>query len=723
MDEAQRDFLVGLVQRLQPRRCLETGFASGRSAVTVLAAAAPDILVSVDLSLDYLAGAREHAARLQCDFPNLVVREGDSRTVLDEAFFRQYFPQGVDFAFVDGDHTYRGCAGDLAAVAAHLSARGVVVVDDYRAGPPRGVRCASVDAAVDDFVLTRRLSLTVWQRQGKSVAVLRRSGPWLRAWLAVLVRVARRRAREVPAALRVRVVRLAVACRQEWRRQVPDVATRRWAAFNRRHWRAWRVRLPVSEVLLDWYTVPQTQIARSFFLNVLAHKHQARLVVFEEWLGRAVDRSAWRVLQSYNVSERAAPVLNAVSQRDVDALLEQVVRLPDKRALFDLNVRGVWLGIDVYESYLKGGRPTVDLLDPLLSELLRAALAQIVFWQDYFAKHAVAGVVAGHDCYVYPNVVCKVAWQNGVPVYLPNARSLSRVTRPFESWAFMQDYRRLFAALPVEEQRRARAWAKQQIERRLAGEVGVDMPYALASAWGAPHGGQRVLRKSNKLKVLIASHCFYDNPHGFGGLLFTDFYEWLMYLRNIAERTEYDWYLKVHPDPLPGTEETIRRILGGSAKITILPYTASHRQLAAEGLNVVLTAYGTVGHEYPALGVPVVNAGYNPRVAYSFNVHPRSREEYERILLHLDQVRLNINQDELYEFYFMHHRYILADDLVFDSYESFTSELSAHVQLGSEAFDYWLARHGEDRHAAVIRRMASWLDSGERYLFRYGPVS
>ncbi|MBI4021881.1 MAG: class I SAM-dependent methyltransferase [Candidatus Andersenbacteria bacterium] len=723
VNEAQRDFLVDLLHRERPRACLETGFASGRSAVTTLVAAQPDVLVSVDLSLDYLAGAREHAERLQRDFPNLKVIEGDSAHILKPDFFAAHFPQGVDYAFVDGNHTYRGCAADVSAILPHLSARGLIVVDDYRAGPPKGARCPSVDAAVDDIVVRHRLALTVWQRDGKSVAILRQHGPWLARWFLVLARVARRRVREVPAFGRGRAVRGWAVGRRAWRRYVPDAATRRFIAYNRRRWRGWRVQQLTSEILLDYYTVPQTQIARSYFLNVLARQNQAGLAVFMDNARRSVAPADWRVMRSYNVTGRVAPVLSEAQQREVDGLLEQIMPLADKRALFDLTVRGVWVGIDVYESYLKGGRPTVDLSDLLIEQLLRAALSQLIFWQDYFNKHTVAAVIVGHDCYVYPNVVCKVAYQRGVPVYLPNVRSVTRTSRPFESWGFMRDYRRLFGALPVAEQQRGRAWAKRQLERRMAGEVGVDMPYARVSAWEAPNQARRVLRASDRLKVLICSHCFYDNPHGFGGMLFVDFFEWLSYLRDVALRTDYDWYLKVHPDPLPGTEETVRGILGADSPITVLPHTVSHRQLAADGLNVVLTAYGTVGHEYPALGVPVVNAGYNPRVAYDFNVHPPSREEYEQILLNLKNLRVNIDPDQLYEFYFMHHRYILADDLVMDSYERFTEAVTPAAQLDSRAYDWWLDRQTDEQRAKTIDRLKSWLaSSNKRYLFRYGPV-
>ena len=46
--------------------------------------------------------------------------------------------------------------------------------------------------------------------------------------------------------------------------------------------------------------------------------------------------------------------------------------------------------------------------------------------------------------------------------------------------------------------------------------------------------------ENQKIKVLITTHCFYDVPHALGELLFPDFYEWLKYLAQISNKTNYD---------------------------------------------------------------------------------------------------------------------------------------------------------------------------------------
>ena len=81
-------------------------------------------------------------------------------------------------------------------------------------------------------------------------------------------------------------------------------------------------------------------------------------------------------------------------------------------------------------------------------------------------------------------------------------------------------------------------------------------------------------------------------------------------------------------------------------------------QLCNEGIDCVLTMYGTVGFEAAVLGHLVVNASTsNQHVAYNFNLHPSTVEEYEKLLLDLPNIVWNIDRNEIYEFYAMSKLY------------------------------------------------------------------
>ena len=167
-----------------------------------------------------------------------------------------------------------------------------------------------------------------------------------------------------------------------------------------------------------------------------------------------------------------------------------------------------------------------------------------------------------------------------------------------------------------------------------------------------------IILLSKNIKVLICTHCFYDNPHGMDKMYFVDFYEWLTFLAKLSKKTDYDWYIKLHPDPMPGTYKTVKKIIRKYPKIKIIPHSTSHHQLVKEGIDFVLTVYGSVSYEYPLLGIPVINAGLNPTMAYGFNYYAQNKKKYKDILFNLAKLKAKkINKDHVYQSYYMHNKH------------------------------------------------------------------
>jgi len=178
LNHDQADKYAEICGNVQPRSVLETGFCTGRSAACVLYHSPGVVrMVSIDINLDYQAPhGRRMASLLRERFPRWEVIENSSRVVFTPEFFQREFPEGIDLATIDGDHTYEGCLFDLEAVAPHLNPAGVMMVDDYRSGPPNGTRIDSVTRSVNDF-LAKHAGVFVgerWHKRGKGFCIIRR---------------------------------------------------------------------------------------------------------------------------------------------------------------------------------------------------------------------------------------------------------------------------------------------------------------------------------------------------------------------------------------------------------------------------------------------------------------------------------------------------------------------------------------------------------------------
>jgi hypothetical protein len=279
-------------------------------------------------------------------------------------------------------------------------------------------------------------------------------------------------------------------------------------------------------------------------------------------------------------------------------------------------------------------------------------------------------------------LIARIAYNKKVPVYLANSFGILKTTNSHQIYEVFKDYKNIFEGLNESEKINAISWSKSILNRRISGEVGVEMSYQTKSA----HHERLIERQTtigSKFKVIIATHCFYDSPHGYGGMIFPDFYEWLRFLGNLSVETDYEWYLKPHADYLSGTLEVLRDIAREFPKFKIINPEVSWSQLKAEGANTVLTCYGSLGHELPLLGWKVINAAYNPHISYKFNWHAIDINHYEELIRSLPLLGPIQDVEKIYEFFYVHKKMMHQENFFFEDPESFSSRSLKEI-LGNQ---------------------------------------
>ena len=453
-----------------------------------------------------------------------------------------------------------------------------------------------------------------------------------------------------------------------------------------------------SEILVELYSVDQTILAFSYAANILANLHRSKIVSFT--ISARSDlflflryRRINKIYQSFNVNSRFNLKLSKSIENNSEIFFNSIYKkLKNKYDVLNIKIHGDIIGNEIYEAYLRRySSPTIEIDKIEFKLFLKQCLNEYFFWDNYFTTHNVKAIILSHGIYEY-GITRIIANRYKIPVYLPTVRSFFCLKSQSEIGLPLFDkYHTLFNSLTFKEQKIGINWAKKRLDLRFSGAVGVDMTYSTLSAFKKGHLNTRVLRENNRIKILIATHCFFDNPNAYGRNLFPDFYEWICYLGNLSSETNYDWYLKTHPDILPGNQEVINELLSQYKNIIQIPSDTSHLQLIDEGTNFILTVYGSVGHEYPLFGKTVINAGVkNPHIAYSFNIHANSISEYRKILLNLKDIKHKINKKSVYEFYYMHHKYFGYNNLFFKSFDDFISMYPGNKQNSSIAYEYFL---------------------------------
>lgn len=489
---------------------------------------------------------------------------------------------------------------------------------------------------------------------------------------------------------------------------------------NFKYWFKWNNHKERGIILTDLYGIEENFIIRSYFLNILAKSKKSKIYTYSKpsLNPKLLLKIVYR---SFNVVKFIQTKL--INRNTIDYEAKKIFNsLKDKKELLNLEYKGLDIGIDIYETYLrKYSKPTVILNDNDLYNCIKEGVKLVEFWLDFYSVNNITAVVISHDCYLNNNVPAKIAYKNNIPVYMIGSNEMHLCDEPFAIHEVFKNYRKLFRKLDISKQKEAIELAKTQLESRLKGIKGVDVQHYNIQCATPYHNNKldkRVLENSDKFKVIILGHCFFDNPHSYEKMMFADFYEWLEFLVVIAEKTDYDWYIKLHPSALPGNETATKEIIKSSKRIKLIPTETPHGQLIEEGIDCALTLYGSVGHEYPLLGVNVVNCGYNPRSEYDFNWHANSIDEYEKLLLSLETLKKDIITDDIYEFYYMNHYYIYSDNLLYDSFTNMVKETN---RTNTGALEYFLKNFSVKKHEITSRNIEKFILSGKKDFFINGP--
>jgi hypothetical protein len=200
-----------------------------------------------------------------------------------------------------------------------------------------------------------------------------------------------------------------------------------------------------------------------------------------------------------------------------------------------------------------------------------------------------------------------------------------------------------------------------------------------------------------KLRILIATHDFYDSPHSYGDNFYPDFYIWLNKLGEISKKTDYHWYLKTHRDSVADDRSVFLELLQKYPRFEELDSNTSHHEIIDAGIDFALTVYGTIAMEYPALGVPVINASLNnPHVGYSFSITPKNYTDYEQLIMNLQGYKYEIDKSQIYEYYFMAHL-LNPKSWIYHDYELYLADIGGYVNSVSNKVYAEFLRNSHNR--------------------------
>lgn len=430
--------------------------------------------------------------------------------------------------------------------------------------------------------------------------------------------------------------------------------------FNKEKWGGINQKRSPRKILVETMnTHGGMAVFESYYANILAEKYDAEIVGNSCKMGPHMCFLQKTVFSSFNAHDFLTMELSQKQEYEAKELFNKIWPcLKTKYDWLDITIDGVNYGVEIYRYFVRAYAARFDpkKYHNQMKVVLNDALRRIVYYNDYFNANSVVAVLANDGLYL-EGILRIIAWKHNAKFY---AVSWGRVHRFANNdiasiTRYGRNMREVFANLSTEEQDEGIAWAKNQLNKRFHGDTS-EIKYMGNNTVYAEPITDRILRESDRIKVMICPHAIIDDPYPFGRFMFADHEDWLEYLGKMSEKTNYDWYIKYHP--LAGKESTDMwdSIIKKYPNIHKLPLHCSPLQLRDEGINFALTLWGTIGHEYPLLGIQVINGGNNPHEDFDFNWNAKDIDQYEDWLLHLDRLHKEINVEEVYQFYYVNFR-------------------------------------------------------------------
>ena len=481
-------------------------------------------------------------------------------------------------------------------------------------------------------------------------------------------------------------------------------------------------------ILVDLNKLSDINILYSYLTNILAKKHKSKIVGYNVRyflnlynyiffiIKYLFNLDYFSIYRSFNVKNFFYPKRVKIDKKKIAEILKGI---KNKRDLQKIKISSIKIGDLLYDAYLRRfNLATIDITDKRLLKFSYEFFSLFYFWENYFNSNKVKAVIAGDTAYEY-GIICRIAILKNIPTYIGATTRLHRLDKNNLNIFEMREYKKEFELYDQNKQQIYRNYSKKFVEKKFLGERTIENKVSNLpdeKLFGKTQFSKKLIKNKNKVNCLIAAHHFSDAPNVWGEFLFVDFYEWVDFLGNLSNKLDYDWYIKLHPLDFKKNEKTIKYFLKKYKNFNLVPQKTSHTQLISEGIDLVLTVYGTIGFEYAYHSIPVINASQNnPHISFKFNLSPKSIDEYEKSIRNFKDLELNFDKNLFYEYYYMRYInnfYLFSDELSLDNNRS----LEQFDDHSPDIYRKWFKLFSENEHKKFYSKISKFIDSGK---YRY----
>jgi hypothetical protein len=349
-----------------------------------------------------------------------------------------------------------------------------------------------------------------------------------------------------------------------------------------------------------------------------------------------------------------------------------------RERILGLSVNGLRIGHLIYDSYMRWTlNGTVEEFNSPLKVHVAQAFEYLEFYSDLLNKYPSKSVVLGHMGYIRFGILARTALKRSIPVYHRTFHRPVAITR-FDDLADADTHVVRYSGRELDNlydrfASKGIPKARKFMQERITPERARNGMENIASSHGpgtvsldADALSKQLGLDSTKPSVAIFGHVLTDSPHLCNWAIYHDYFQWFVEtLDIIKDIEEINWIIRLHPDRVHYQETgerdlcqiALTEMVGQYKHVFDMPASIASSSLF-KIVTAVVTADGTAGYEYPAMGIPCIIAGESRYSGNGFTIEPKNADEYRNELINvarlepLSAVEINRALFFCYIFYF-----------------------------------------------------------------------
>jgi len=334
-----------------------------------------------------------------------------------------------------------------------------------------------------------------------------------------------------------------------------------------------------------------------------------------------------------------------------------------KNDLILLSIDNINVGDLIYDSYLRfKPSATVKIDDFYLCIILWQTIRNIKVTKDYFNKNKPDVLLTSYGTYIQHGIAVRIAVLYNTKVYsFGNYQNYSKQLDINDTYhtANFKNYKNDFNKLENKENYLDKS--REALNGRINGKKDLATSYMKQSAYKVSNEKM----PNVKDKIIIFMHDFFDSPHIYGDMVFSDFLEWIEFTIETLERYNIPYCLKPHPNQIKDSEKAVQKLKQKYPNTQFISSKITNKQLVNGNIKVGISLYGSVAHELVYMGVPVILSGANPHSSYDFCFEAKNKNEYENYIKNYMDLSIPIDyKKQIESFYYMHNLNKSDDEIV-----------------------------------------------------------